>query len=178
VISGETAAEWRDGDEGALNAWASTFAAVLTEAMCAAASGAAGLPDEVDLHVPGAGLAMMFFMARREGLTAQEVSEIVEEGLSAELPPGGRAYKAWGTWRQVHGDPAEALLAQLAEARARGEEGEALALVAAEAIVLNELNDGYGAVLDLLRTTPNQNLRDYLEATIRRSPAYPLLKSR
>jgi hypothetical protein len=71
----------------------------------------------------------------------------------------------------------EALLAHLSEAQGRGEEGEALELVAAEAIILNELKDGYGAVMDLLKTTQNRSLKEYLEATIRRSPAYPLLKS-
>src|SRR6185437_5033774 len=39
VISGETAELWRGGDdEDAISAWAATFAAVLTEAMCAAAA--------------------------------------------------------------------------------------------------------------------------------------------
>jgi hypothetical protein len=71
----------------------------------------------------------------------------------------------------------EALLGHLGEARGRGEEGEPLALVAAEAIVLNELKDGYPAVTELVKTTPNRSLKEYLEATIRRSPAYPLLKS-
>jgi hypothetical protein len=114
VISGETAELWRGGDdEDAISAWAATFAAVLTEAMCAAAAAGASRPADVDFHVPGAGLALMFFLARREGLTAEEVSEIVEEGLTAELP--ARAQKAWATWRQAHGDPAAVLLDQLTE---------------------------------------------------------------
>ena len=70
----------------------------------------------------------------------------------------------------------EALLGQLADARGQGEEGEAAALVAAEAIVLNELADGYGPVVDLLRTTPNPNLRDYLGMAVRRSPDPKLAK--
>jgi hypothetical protein len=114
VVSGETAAQWREDDDGGvISAWSATFAAVLTEAMCAA-SAAPGRPDEVDFHVPGAGLAMMFFMARREGLTREEVSEIVEDGLTAELTQG-RARRAWSTWRQAHGDPAAVLLDQLTE---------------------------------------------------------------
>ena len=72
----------------------------------------------------------------------------------------------------------QALLEQLGSARGRGEEGEPLALVAAEAILLNDLRDGYGAVMELLRTTPNANLREYLEIAVKRSAAYPLLKSR
>jgi len=70
----------------------------------------------------------------------------------------------------------EALLGQLAEARARGEEGEATALVAAEAIILNQLVDGYSAVMELLGTTANRNVRDYLELTVRRSPDPRLAK--
>jgi hypothetical protein len=115
VITGETAREWSSGDDGgAISAWSATFAAVLTEAMCAATADAAGYPAEVDFHVPGPGLAMMFFVARREGLTAPEVSEIVEGGLADELP-AGKARKAWDTWRQVYGDPAAVLLGQLTE---------------------------------------------------------------
>jgi hypothetical protein len=115
VVTGETAREWGSGDdEGAISAWSATFAAVLTEAMCAATADASGYPAEIDFHIPGPGLAMMFFVARREGLTAPEVSEIVEGGLTDELPPG-KARNAWDTWRQVYGDPAAVLLDQLAE---------------------------------------------------------------
>jgi hypothetical protein len=113
VIPGETAEEWTDGDEGALNAWSSTFAAVLTEAMCAAATDVPERPAEVDLHVPGASVALLFFMARREGLTLEEISEVVEEGALADLPP--RAEKAWGAFAKAAGDPAVVLLAQLTE---------------------------------------------------------------
>jgi hypothetical protein len=71
----------------------------------------------------------------------------------------------------------EALLGQLAEARARAEAGEATALVAAEAIVLNELANGYSAVMELLGSTPNRNLRDYLEVAVRRSADPRLAKA-
>src|SRR5260370_27165316 len=76
VIYGETTPQCPADDEGAINAWPSTLAAVLTEAMCPAATTAADRPAQASFHVPGAGLAMMFFMARREGLTAQEISDI------------------------------------------------------------------------------------------------------
>jgi len=113
VTVGETAQEWADGDEGALNAWSSTFAAVLTESMCVAAAGAPGRPADVDLHVPGASVALLFFMARREGLTLEEISEVVEESALADLPP--RVEKAWNAFAGAAGDPAVVLLAQLTE---------------------------------------------------------------
>jgi hypothetical protein len=113
VTAGETAEEWTDGDEGALNAWSSTFAAVLTESMCVAATGVSGRPVDVDFHVPGASVALLFFMARREGLTIEEISEVVEDSALADLPP--RAEKAWSAFARAAGDPAAVLLAQLTE---------------------------------------------------------------
>jgi len=116
VTAGETALDWAEGDEGALNAWSATFAAVLTEAMCVAATGAEGRPAEVDLHVPGASVALLFFMARREGLTLEDVSEVIEESALVDAPP--RVEKAWKSYVAASGDPAAVLVAQLAEAGA------------------------------------------------------------
>jgi len=113
VTIGETAQEWADGDDGAVGAWSSTFAAVLTEAMCAAATGAADRPADIDFHVPGASVALLFFMARREGLTLAEISEVVEESATADLAP--RAAKAWGAFVKAHGNPAVVLVDQLTE---------------------------------------------------------------
>jgi hypothetical protein len=113
VISGETALEWGEGDEGALNAWSSTFAAVLTEAMCVAAASAPSRPAEVDFHVPGASAALLFFMARREGLTLEDISEVIEEGALIDLPQ--RVEKAWKSYTAASGDPAVVLIGQLTE---------------------------------------------------------------
>ncbi|HTU76272.1 MAG TPA: hypothetical protein VMG38_22370 [Trebonia sp.] len=116
VISGETALDWAECDEAALNAWSATFAAVLTEAMCVAASGVPGRPAEVDFHVPGASVALLFFMARREGLTLEDISEVIEESALVDVPP--RVEKAWKSFAAANGDPAAVLVAQLAEAGA------------------------------------------------------------
>ncbi|HEY6786599.1 MAG TPA: hypothetical protein VI365_04735 [Trebonia sp.] len=113
VTIGETAQEWADGDDGAVSAWSATFAAVLTEAMCAAATGAPDRPAGIDFHVPGASVALLFFMARREGLTLAEISEVVEESATADLAP--RAAKAWGAYVKAHGNPATVLVDQLTE---------------------------------------------------------------
>jgi hypothetical protein len=116
VVSGETAREWAEGDEGALNAWSATFAAVLTEAMCVAATSVPGRPAEVDFHVPGASVALLFFMARREGLTIEDISEVIEESALVDLPQ--RVQKAWRSYATANGDPAVVLVAQLSEAGA------------------------------------------------------------
>jgi hypothetical protein len=63
----------------------------------------------------------------------------------------------------------DALRTHLADSVVRGESGEGVALVAAEAIVLNHLADGYDAVADLLGDTPNLNLLTYLVRTITRT---------
>jgi hypothetical protein len=113
VLPGDTAREWADGDEGALNAWSSTFAAVLTEAMCVVASGIPSRPAEVDFHVPGASVALLFFMARREGLTLEDISEVIEESALVDLP--SRVEKAWKSYTAANGDPAVVLVGQLTE---------------------------------------------------------------
>jgi hypothetical protein len=64
-----------------------------------------------------------------------------------------------------------ALREHLAAATAQGEAGEPTALVAAEAIVLNGLEDGFPLVLDLLRQAPNLNLFRYLAMQALRSDA-------
>jgi hypothetical protein len=85
----------------------------LTEAMCAAAAGAPDRPADIDFHVPGASVALLFFMARREGLTLAEISEVVDESATADLTP--RAAKAWGAFVKAHGNPALVLVDQLTE---------------------------------------------------------------
>jgi hypothetical protein len=116
AFPGETAEIWANGnddDEAALSAWASTFAAVLSEAICAAA----GVPDhpaDIDIHIPGGAIAMVLFLSRREGLFREEVRDLVRDVMTGELPPD-HAQRAWDDWVSAHGDPADVLLGQLAE---------------------------------------------------------------
>lgn len=62
----------------------------------------------------------------------------------------------------------DALTLQLKDAAERGEDGDGVALVAAEAMVLNHLSGGYPAVIDLIRATINLNLYRYLLMTVAR----------
>ncbi|HVB96587.1 MAG TPA: hypothetical protein VNG11_02535, partial [Chloroflexota bacterium] len=78
--------------------------------------------------------------------------------------------QAFASLRKIPADlQSEALLEHLARAMDEGENGEGLALVAAEAIVLNGLSPGYPTVLKLLRETTNPNLLLYLLTAIVRS---------
>jgi hypothetical protein len=116
AFPGETAEAWASGnsdDEDMLNAWASTFAAVLSEAICAAA-GAPDQPEDIDVHIPGGAIAMVLFLSRREGLFREEARDLVRDVMTGELPPN-RAQRAWDDWVSAHGDPADVLLGQLAE---------------------------------------------------------------
>ncbi|MBO0820428.1 MAG: hypothetical protein J2P26_06210 [Nocardiopsaceae bacterium] len=124
AIAGEVAGAWASGDdEDILDAWASAFAAVLSEAVSAAAG-----PDEdsgmregadpeeggIDIHAPGAALALVLFLSRRAGLFREEARGLVRDVMTGELPPD-RAEQAWNDWVSAHGDPADILLGQLAE---------------------------------------------------------------
>lgn len=68
----------------------------------------------------------------------------------------------------------DALRDHLTSADERGESGEGVALVAAEAIVLNRLADGYDAVRNVLQETPNLNLFTVLAMTVARSGDDPM----
>lgn len=84
------------------------------------------------------------------------------------LPPDVLA-QAFASLRKSPTDlQLDALRDHLTRARAAGESGDAIALVAAEAITLNGLTDGYDAVLDLLTTTANRNLCIALASTAAR----------
>jgi hypothetical protein len=119
AFPGETAETWASGtdeepdDADALDAWASAFAAVLSEAICAAAGGPDG-PDDIDVHAPGAALALVLFLSRREGMFREEARAIVHDVMTGELPPD-RAGRAWENWVSAHGNPANTLLSELAE---------------------------------------------------------------
>lgn len=122
AFAGEMAEIWARGsgengsDEDALDAWASVFAAVLSEGICAAAGGHHD-PADTDIHAPGGAVAMVLFMTRREGLYRAEARSLVRDILTGEYPTPHRA-GAVEAWAAAHGEPADVLLDQLAEAGA------------------------------------------------------------
>lgn len=117
--SGETGSGGDDSD--ALDAWASAFAAVLSEAICAS-SGAenadhAEEPDGIDVHAPGAAVAMVLFLTRREGLFRSEARDLVRDVMSGEHPVP-RTARTVEKWAAAHGEPADVLLGELDRAGA------------------------------------------------------------
>jgi hypothetical protein len=115
AFPGEAAQAWASGDdEDTLDAWASAFTAVLSEGIHAAGPPADKADDDIDVHAPGAALALVLFLSRRSGLYPEEARGLVRDAMTAQLPPQ-HAEQAWNDWVSAHGDPADVLLGQLAE---------------------------------------------------------------
>lgn len=113
-------ADGEQADEEALQAWASAFAAVLSEAICASGSTTtecADEPDGIDVHAPGAAAAMVLFLTRREGLFRADARELVRNVMTGEHPVP-RTARAVEDWAAAHGEPADVLLSELERAGA------------------------------------------------------------
>lgn len=83
--------------------------------------------------------------------------------------PSDALAQAFGSLRKTPADlQLQALREHLAWTREAGESGEAVALVAAEAIILNGLTEGNAEVVDLVRRSENRNLGLYLVVTAAR----------
>jgi len=125
---GDAAATFGDGDDDeALDIWDTVFALVIGTTLDVAASRDPRRSRELDFTGHGAALAVMLFLARSEGLPVAEISEVIQNVSTDELPPA-QAAKAWGSWVRAHGDPARLLLDQMAGTGAvrvsDGEDGE------------------------------------------------------
>ena len=125
AVPGDTAAAFGDSDDDeALDIWDVVFALVIGTTLDVAASLDRRRSSELDFTGHGAALAVMLFLARSEGLSVAEISEVIQSVSTDELPPA-RAAKAWRSWVRAHGDPARLLLDQMAGTGAvRVSEGE------------------------------------------------------
>ena len=112
AVIGQTAWRWAEGDDsGVLHVWAVVFAAVAARALDVAAQADKGASRRLSLQGQGVVLAIMLFLARRKGLTAREVTELVREGAIGQH---SRAKRAWDGWVRAYGDPARLMLNELA----------------------------------------------------------------
>ena len=110
AIPGESAEAWDEGDDDeVLDIWEMVFALVVGDALDDAASLDPDRSGELDFSGHGAGLAVTLFLARPDGLSVAEVSEVIRAAATDELPPA-HAEKAWQSWVRAHGDPARLLL--------------------------------------------------------------------
>jgi hypothetical protein len=115
AVPGEIAQAWDAGDDDeVLDIWEMVFAAVIDATLDIAASLDPDRAEDLDFFGHGAALVVMLFLARPDGLSAAEVSEVIRSAATDELPPA-QAEEAWQSWIGAHGDPARLLLDQMAE---------------------------------------------------------------
>ena len=115
---GESAQAWDDGDDDAvLDIWEMVFDLVVGDALDDAASLDPERSDELDFSGHGAALAVTLFLARPDGFSVADISELIRVSATAELPPA-QAENVWQSWVSAHGDPARLLLDLLTGLRA------------------------------------------------------------
>jgi hypothetical protein len=114
AVIGQTAWRWTEGDDsGALHVWTAVFAAVAARVLDVAAMSDEGASRKLSFQGQGVVLAVMLFLARRNGLTVREVTDLVREGAIGEQP-AARVKRAWDGWVRAYGDPARLVLSELA----------------------------------------------------------------
>ncbi len=139
MVSGETADDWAaDDDESVLAAWASTFAAVLGETLERYGPEWDEEDDEddepeFDFVGQGMAIAVLLFLARREGLTADEFAEVLWENAAGghdddDEEAHAEIAEAREEWEAEYGDAARLLLDKLTETLAITEDGELIRL--------------------------------------------------
>jgi hypothetical protein len=118
AVPGESAHAWDDGDEDeVLDIWDAVFGLVIGDALDTAASLDPDRSGELEFSGHGAGLAVTLFLARPDGLSVAEVSEVIRSAATDGLPPA-QAEEAWQSWVHAHGDPARLLVDLMAELHA------------------------------------------------------------
>ena len=110
AVPGESAHVWDEGDDDeVLDIWEMVFDLVVGDALDDAASLDPERSDELDFSGHGAALAVTLFLARPDGFSVADISELIRVSATAELPPA-QAENAWQSWVSAHGDPARLLL--------------------------------------------------------------------
>jgi hypothetical protein len=158
VVPGETAAQWRSGeDHGVFDSWSSTLAAVLSETIDV--SGPANPDDLAEMGLAGLdfygqpmALAMLAFMTRRDGLSLTDFTEVLWENASADMPDD-EAAKARKKWIAYYDDPARLLLDKLTELHAVTRTGDVIWLTPLALAALREQLADAGVDIPLLPAT-------------------------
>ena len=169
VLQGETADDWASGDdESVFAAWSSTMAAVLGETLELygpepdfddESDDDEGDDEEFNFTGQGMAIAILLFLARREGLTGEEFTEVLwenaaggdvdedDEELSDELA------EARERWEEEYGDPARLLLDKLHTVLAITEEDDVIRLTPLALAALHEQLVEAGVDIPLLPPT-------------------------
>ena len=118
AVPGETAHDWDEDDEDeVLDIWDAVFALVIGDTLDDAAALDPDRSGGLDFAGHGTALAVTLFLARPDGLSVAEVSEVIRAGATDELPPA-QAEEVWQSWVGTHGDPARLLLDLMADLQA------------------------------------------------------------
>jgi len=168
VLPGETADDWASGDdESAFAAWSSTLAAVLGETLelygpesdFDAEDDEDDEDDEFNFTGQGMAIAILLFLARREGLTGEEFAEVLWENAAGavvdETDEEAREElaEARERWEEEYGDPARLLLDKLHTLLAVTEDDEAIRLTPVALAALHEQLVEAGVDIPLLPQT-------------------------
>jgi hypothetical protein len=164
VVAGETAEDWASGDdERVFAAWSSTLAAVLGETL--ALYGPEFEEDEedeedeeFDFAGQGMALAILMFLARREGLAVDEFAEVLwENAAGGHDEDDDEAHEeiaeARAEWESEYGDAAGLLLDKLKETLAVTEEDGLIRLTPLALAALHEQLVEAGVEIPLLPQT-------------------------
>jgi len=142
VVPGETADDWKSGDDELIfGAWAATLAAVLGETLELYGPEPDAEEDdedeeaELDFDFTGQGMAIavLLFLARREGLTVEEFSEVLWENAAGghdedDEEAHEEIAEARAEWESEYGDAARLLLDKLTDTDAIVEAGDLIRL--------------------------------------------------
>jgi len=165
VVAGETAEDWASGDdERVFAAWSSTLAAVLGEtlALYGPEFDEDEAQDEEDLEFDfggqGMALAILLFLARREGLAVDEFAEVLWENAAGGHDEDDEEAleeiaEARAEWESAYGDAASLLLDKLKETLAVTEEDELIRLTPLALAALHEQLVEAGVEIPLLPQT-------------------------
>jgi hypothetical protein len=169
VLTGETADDWASGDdESVFAAWSSTMAAVLGETLELYGpepdfddeSDDEGDDDEFNFTGQGMAIAILLFLARREGLTGEEFTEVLWENAGGDVDEdeddeelSDELAEARERWEEEYGDPARLLLDRLHTVLAITEDDDVIRLTPLALAALHEQLVEAGVDIPLLPPT-------------------------
>jgi hypothetical protein len=164
VIPGETADDWASGDDGLVfTAWASTLAAVLGETLELYGPDLDDEEDEPEFDFTGQGMAIaiLLFLARREGLTVEEFAEVLWENAAGGHDEDDEEahediVEARAEWEAEYGDAARLLLDKLKDTLAITETDELIRLTPLALAALHEQLVEAGVEIPLLPQTASE----------------------
>jgi hypothetical protein len=134
AVPGEIAGCWPGADAVVtLHVWAVLLAGVLATTLDVAASLDPRTSRRLSFRGQGVAVAVALFLARRDGLPAADVSDLIRDGALDGMAQA-RTRKAWDAWVRDHGDPARVLLRALADLGAVTFSGEGTVLLTSLAL--------------------------------------------